>query len=500
MSEANKQRARTSLKAYITYVRDFENNWHHNEWAEILDNKAFQYGDLIYYDVDDQYEVDNKWIMIMAPRSHAKSTEITVSYSLYEIGKNPNVRIVIVSSSMSQSQSFLREITQELERNDRHKEVFGNQVPAMPEKWTQHEIIVDRTNTKLKDPTVSATSIGGTVLSKRADIIICDDILNKENTRTAEQREKVRQWFFEVLLPVLEPDGRLIVVGTAWNSEDLYHQLMGDDTFQIRKRYQAIINEATHEVMWPARWDYDSLMLRKKTMGSLAFSQAYQNVVLSAEDAVFKVDWINRAKARGRNYRLRPTLDYATWDLGQMLIANGIDLAISKNSTSDFTAMMVLGRTREGMKIPLWAIREKLSPAETRQKIFEIHQNFSKQGLKMHKVESNGYQESLRRDMAEMTDLPITGYNTGGEKFDEIVGINSMAIDFENDKWIIPYDKNDDYTRRMMDFLISGLLAFPSGHTEDLVMATWFANTALRDLTVGTDQGDVQTGTHKIFG
>lgn len=486
--------------AYVTYVRDFENNWHHNEWAEILDNHAYQYGDIIYYDYEDEFDIDNKWIMILAPRSHAKSTEITVSYSLYSIGKNPNVRIVIVSASQSISKSFLREISTELERNDKHKEVFGNQVPAMPEKWTQDEIIVERSNTKLKDPTVSATSIGGTVLSKRADIIICDDILNKDNTRTAEQREKVRQWYFEVLLPVLEPDGRIIVVGTAWNSEDLYHQLMGDEAYQIRKRYQAIIDEEKQEVMWPARWDFESLMLRKKSMGSLAFSQAYQNIVLSAEDAVFKVDWINRAKLRGRNRRLMRKLDYASWDLGPIIMANGIDLAISKNSTSDFTAMMVLGRTRDGMKIPIWCIREKLSPAETRQKIFDIHTAFAAQGLLQHKVESNGYQESLRRDMADMTDLPISGYNTGGEKFDETIGINSMAIDFENDKWIIPYDKDDDYTRRMMDFLISGLLSFPSGHTEDLVMATWFANTALRDLTVGSDQGDIKTGTHKIFG
>ncbi len=165
LSKGNKERCRTSLMAYCTYVRDFQNNWHHNEWAEILDDRAFQYGDIIYYNDDDQWIVDNKWIMIMAPRSHAKSTEITVSYSLQSIGKNPNVRIVIVSSSMSQSTSFLREITQELERNDKHKEVFGNQVPVIPEKWTQHEIIVDRSNNKLKDPTVSATSIGGTVIN-----------------------------------------------------------------------------------------------------------------------------------------------------------------------------------------------------------------------------------------------------------------------------------------------------------------------------------------------
>ncbi len=483
ISQANIVDCQQNFGAFCEIVREFKNNWHHNEWAEILQNRAYQYNDTIYFDPDGEYVIDNKWIMLMAPRSHAK----------------PNVRIVIVSASMSISTSFVREITQELELNDKFKAVFGNLVPDKPIRWTNSEILVERTKTKLKDPTVSATSIGGTVLSKRADIIICDDILNDQNTRTAEQRAKVRQWFFEVLLPVLEPDGQLIVVGTAWNSEDLYHQLMGDDSFQIRKRYDAIVDEEKKITLWESRWSWDQLMKLKRSMGTPAFFKSYRNIVLSAEDAKFKVDWINRAKFRGRNRRLMRTLDYASWDLGQLVMANGIDLAISEKSTGDFTAMMVLGRTRDGMKIPIWAIREKLSPAQTRAKIIEIHKTFAPVGLQIHKVETNGYQESIRRDVADETELPISGHNTGSEKFDETVGINSMAIEFENDKWIIPYDKEDTYTRELMDYFCNGLLSFPSGHTEDLVMAGWFANTGLRDLTVGTDQGEMTTGRHSIF-
>lgn len=498
LSAYEKQQSYDRFEIFCSVVRGFDNNWHHDEWAFLLQNKAYQFQDKIKWDLAGEYIIDNKWMVIMAPRSHAKSTVFTVNYPLWRLGRDHNLRIVIVSASATISQSFLREIQVEMERNAMYKAVFGNLVPEIPEKWTQHEFIVDRDRTDLKDPSVSATSIGGTVLSKRADIIICDDILSDQNTRTVEQREKVRQWFFEVLLPVLEPGGQLIVVGTAWNTEDLYHQLMGDDSFQIRKRYDAIINEDTQETMWPERWNWSELMRLKKAMGSIPFSKAYRNVVLSAEDAVFKIEWINRAKERGKHYILKPTFDYATWDLGQLVIANGIDLAISEKSTADYTAMGVLGRTRDGTKIPLWARREHLSPAEVRQGILDIHKNFAPVGLAMHKVETNGYQEALRRDLADQTDIPISGYATGGEKFDEYVGINSMAVEFENDKWIIPY--GDEYTRRMMDYFIAGLLGFPGGHTEDLVMAFWFANTALRDLTAGTQDGQVQTGTLKIFG
>ena len=501
LSLRNKLESQHEFGAFCQHVRGFSLAGHHVEWAEVLQNRAYQEGDdprtAKIVPIRTEIKVNNRWIIIEAPRNHAKSTEFTVSYPLWRIGKNRNHRIVIVCNTQSQSTSFLREITQELERNEKYKEVFGNLVPTMPEKWTQHEIIIDRTATHLKDPTISATSMGGTVLSKRADEIICDDILSQDNTKTADQREKVRQWFFEVLLPVLEPGGRLIVVGTAWNSEDLYQQLLGDDSFQVRKVYDAIVDEETQTTLWPERWPYEELMRLKKSMGTQSFNKAYRNIAVSAEDAVFKVEWLNRARERGKNRKLIRSLDYAKWDLGKMMVTNGIDLAISQRDTADYTAMMVLGRTRDGMKIPLWAIRERLTPAEVRQYIIEIQNSFSPS---IQMVETNGYQEALRRDIADETDIPIRGYQTGGEKYDADIGINSLAVEFENDKWILPYDREDDYTRRLMDILIDGLLSFPNGHTEDLVMATWFANTAMRDLTASKGEGQAIVKRHNIFG
>lgn len=447
----------------------------------MLDNTAYQdkNGDLVWSETENVHNADNRWLMLLAPRSHAKSTVFTVAYPLWEIASNQNVRIVIVSSTASQSESFLREVSTQLERNSTYKQYFGNMKPQNPEKWTDKEIIVNRTATDLKDPTISATSMGGTVLSKRADIIICDDILSKENTRTADQREKVRQWFFEVLLPVLEPNGRLIVIGTAWNTEDLYHQLMEDTSFDVRLRYQAIMNEETKQTMWSERWDYETLMTRKHSMGSLAFSQAYQNVVLSSEDAIFKTEWLKRAKERGKDRHFLQTLDYAQWDLGSMTIAAGVDLAISQKDGSDYTAIAVIGRTKDGTKIPLYLSRAKYSPAETRAAIIDMYRRFEPSIVK---VENNGYQEALRRDLADTTDIPIKAYTTGGEKFDPEIGINSLAVGFENDKWILPYDKEYPSTTRLTDILCDGMLRFPSGHTEDLLMAVWFADTGLRDL------------------
>lgn len=478
--------SRSSLGVFTEHILGFDNAPHHLDWYSVLENRLTtpKEGDWESPLVECDPETHkNNLIMLFAPRSHAKSTCITVNYTLHEIGKNPNLRILIVSSTSTLSEAFLREIKGQMTQNVKYRRVFGDLFPAEiieADKWTNSEIIVRRTNTKLKDPTVATASAGGTILGRRADIIICDDILNEKNTKTAEQRLKIKEWFESVLMPVLEPDGRLIVVGTAWNKEDLYHQIVKNPIYDVRKRYKAIINDVTRETLWEARWSYDKLMERKEQVGSMSFNKSYQNEASSAEDAVFQAEWLEEAKFKGKTRKLLMNFRYDIWDLGQLTIAGGVDLAISQKDDSDYTAMAVVGQTREGMKIPLYLLREKLSPAQTKAKIISLNERFNPDVIM---VENNAYQEALRRDLADSTSVPVKGYTTGGEKYDIDIGVNSLAVDFENGKWILPYSNEDPYTQQMIDILVGGMLDFPGGHTEDLLMALWFANNGLRTLT-----------------
>lgn len=492
--------AKKDLAFFAGYALGFDNAEHHVEWYDVLQDRLMSdpAGDWDSSLVPAPEGHFNNRIMLMAPRSHAKSTCFTVNYPLWRIGNDPNVRILIVSAALSQSTSFLREIKSTMEKSTNYRKVFGDLFPAdmmNAEKWTNTEIIVRRSATH-KDPTVAVVGAGGAILSKRADLIICDDILSEENSRTVEQREKIREWFFTTLMPVLEPDGRIIVVGTAWNLEDLYHELMKAPGYKVRKRYQAITDEAKKEVLWQERWSYETLMDLKADSGSVAFNKSYMNIAISDEDAVFKRDWIDAAKTRGMYRSLIPAFDYATWDLGRVTITMGVDLAISKKSGSDFTAFAVVAETKEGLKIPLWLEEDKLSPAETRTRIIELAERYNPEIII---VENNAYQESLRIDLAETTSLPIRGYTTGGEKFDQEIGINSLAVEFENGKWVLPYSKEDGRTIRIVDRLAEGMLQFPSGHTRDILMALWFANTGLRQLKSGKKTGRVKVGKHSLW-
>jgi hypothetical protein len=146
---------------------------------------------------------------------------------------------------------------------------------------------------------------------------------------------------------------------------------------------------------------------------------------------------------------------------------------------------------RDGTKIPLHLSLAKLSFGGAQAMIKELYRRFAP-GVII--VESNGYQAALVRDMQEGTSLPIKGYATGGEKFDLEVGLNSMGVEFENNKWILPYGSQSASTIQIVDKLVDGMKRFPNGHTEDILMATWFANGGLRQLTFAGDGSGVAQG------
>lgn len=501
-----------SFDAFFEFLFGYEVAKHQTEWAMIVDGRAAQTHVCARRLADkpnaicecpltfhEDYDAPRwKQLVLMAPRNHSKTAMFSVAYPLWLIAKNSKIRIILVSNTSTQAESFLRQITTTLETNDRYIKVFGNLVPAMPDKWTQKEIIVERNAPELKDPTVSATGTGGAILSKRADVIICDDLLNSQNTRTSMQRQFTRDWFMEVLKPVLEPTGQMIVVGTAWHKKDLYHELMRMRTYQIRRRYDAIVDEEKKQVLWKERWSWKKLQEELEEMGSSSFNKAYRNLVSDKATQVFKDAPLERAMDRGRTRTLIYQLDYSQWDLGGMTVSMGVDLAISERQESDDCGFAVIGRLRNGEKIPLHLSLHKLGFADQQKMILDLYRRFQPEIII---VESNGYQAALKRDMAENSDLPIEGYNTGGEKYDEEIGLNSLAVEFENDKWTLPCSSNSPHSVKMTNTLVEAMKAFPDGHTHDLLMALWFANTGMRKL-VYTDRGQAHaTGsTNDVLG
>ncbi len=498
-----------------------------------LDNQKF-HDDLDHIIGNELY----KKIVITYPRGHGKSTHLSVGYPLWRIAKDHNLRILLVSASEAVSKAFLSEIIGHIERNEMYQKfaefIDKNKVGVRPrmknyakmrDNWSGDSIIIEREALSLKDPTINAVGLLGSILSKRADLIICDDVVNQENSATETQRLKVIDWIDTTVRPVLLPTGRFMYLGNTWHMDDLVSRLLKNPQYDYRKRMKAIVSDSANQplwdewakirtnedlelverlaradeyyltnqvkmdegvqVLWPGKYDYGWLFLERLN-NPFAFARMYQCDPSDRPNQKFKDEWLEMATRKGAKMKLGLEKREG---FEMELTTEGLDLAISEKASGDDSARLILDRVKystnpdikRGDLILRDIERGKMSPNQVKQLITDDYNKVQPDGIR---VETVGYQAAIQRDLDD-AGIPVRGYHTGGEKLDPYIGINSLAIYAEQGKLILPYDQTDPRTIRLVSQLLNEMRAFPDGHTGDSLMAFWFAFSEMRDLMGG---------------
>ena len=101
-------------------------------------------------------------------------------------------------------------------------------------------------------------------------------------------------------------------------------------------------------------------------------------------------------------------------------------------------------------------------------------------------VESNGIQAAIEGYVRETTMIPTRPIHTGAlQKTDIEIGIPSLATEWEQGRWRIPY--GDARSRRLVDPMLEELFAYPSpGSHFDTIMSIFFAWSMQRQGPRGT--------------
>lgn len=104
--------------------------------------------------------------------------------------------------------------------------VYGN---FISKRWNQDEFVIAGRTRAHAEPTIATTGVEKAQASQHYDDIILDDLVVRENISTKEQLEKVIT-FYKDTLDLLEPNGRITVVGTRWTLGDLYQHLIENES------------------------------------------------------------------------------------------------------------------------------------------------------------------------------------------------------------------------------------------------------------------------------
>lgn len=183
-----------------------------------------RWSDTLHGDLEKFMNAEGDKKLVLLPRGHQKSTLITVCWTIQQLLKNPNETVMVISATWSLSRQLLEQIKNILIFSPL-KEIYGNfQTPEG--RWTNQFIDIAQKNAILtRDPSVNTAGIDTGKTGTHCSLMIFDDVVSPENTTTPEQIRKTIDGY-QNCLPLLNPGGKTVVIGTRYVMSDLYGYLI----------------------------------------------------------------------------------------------------------------------------------------------------------------------------------------------------------------------------------------------------------------------------------
>lgn len=300
-----------------------------------------------------QHQYKHRQGMTLVWRGAGKTTVGTIAWCIFLLILNRDYKILIASKTGSNAEDFLREIKGHFESNEMLREIFGDFVGT--KRWDTTAIEVSGRTKPAKEPSINTIGVGGAVASKHYDVILADDLVDEENSRTKHQRDKMLDWYYKVLLPTLNPPddkdrfiGMLRVTGTRYHYEDQYGHLsqgqpdgtggeMKGDATLIIPIVEIKIDRDGNKVevpVWPAKFPMEEINKLRQGMGLIRFNSQYMCDCELMKGAIFRYDDCQV---------LTPEEDKALMaSIGELRLYQGVDLAISEDTGSDMFAQMII--------------------------------------------------------------------------------------------------------------------------------------------------------------
>jgi phage terminase large subunit-like protein len=281
----------------------------------------------------------NRYIAMMGFRGSAKSTFLE-AFAIWSAINEKHNFIIWIGNTIDDSKLSLANIRDEIEQNGLLRSDFGiiikqDKNKDFRDKWSETQLTVG-------DCTILAKSRGQKIRGlkykeARIDLIICDDLEDVKDADTAEKRKATRLWFFTEVMPatkqgVMAENVKVVMLGNLVHRDCLLCHLSKGKIVRVL-RFPLI--DENGNITWKGLYpnmeavekEKEKVMLAGEGLGHIIWAREYLLKEVDAEDMIIKrediqfypVEWLQR-KAQSAGV--------------------GVDFAISKKQTADYTAMV----------------------------------------------------------------------------------------------------------------------------------------------------------------
>jgi predicted phage terminase large subunit-like protein len=285
-------------------------------------------------------------VAIAAPRGHAKSTTITLAYTIACVLFGIKDFVVIISDTLDQATLFLEAIKGILQNDpDLYKDFSyhkkfevdrADQIVVQFKDGRQFCIMAMGTGQKIR---------GRLWNNKRPNLILGDDIENEEIVESDTQRVKCRNWWYRSVVPARsnrnnagQETGHVRIIGTILSLDSLLYRLINNKSWSTELYSAHEGFDDFSNILWPQVWPEDKLRTERQAFiddgQPEGYSQEMLNNPIDLTDPYFRKE--DLIPMEPGDYK-KPKFFYA-----------GFDLAISTKKKAAWSVFVIGGMDAEG--------------------------------------------------------------------------------------------------------------------------------------------------------
>jgi predicted phage terminase large subunit-like protein len=401
-------------------------------------------------------------VIINMPPRHLKSHLASVCFPAWCLGHDPSAQLLCVSYAQDLADKLSRDCRQIVASNW-YRQLFATRLSAQRQAMSEFETTAQGCRL--------ATSVGGVLTGRGADIIIIDDPLKPEEALSRIQRQAANDWFDHTLYSRLNDTrtGAIILIMHRLHEDDLAGHVLAQEDWEVvcfpavaeddevwtldselgRQSFMRQRGEALH----PERQPLATLEQMRRTIGEYNFAGQYQQAPSPLGGGMVKDAWFRSYAPNERPEKFDRILQ--SWDT-----------ANKASELSDFSVCTTWGIKGKDLYL-LHVLRRRMEYPELKRAVCEQCAAFE---ASVVLIEDKASGTQLIQELIHEGVHAVTRYQPQADK---VMRMHAQTAMIENGFVHLPKE-----AAWLAEYLHE-LTAFPKGKHDDQVDSTaqmldWF--------------------------
>ncbi len=394
-------------------------------------------------------------LIINVPPRSLKSHCATVAFPAFVLAHNPSAQIIAASYGQDLANKHALDC-RTLLASEWYQRLFPTRLPS--QRQALQELITTQKGFRL------ATSVGGVLTGRGADLIIIDDPLKPDEALSETQRRAVNNWFDHTLYSRLNDKrtGCIIIIMQRLHEDDLVGHVLEqedwdlvrlpaiaeeDEVHVIRSPYRTrTVRRRAGEALHPEREPLILLEHLRGTVGEYNFAGQYQQQPAPLGGGMVKAQWF-------KTYT--PGEQPANFDL----IFQSWDTANKSTELSDYSVCTTWGCKDRRLYL-LHVYRKRLEYPELKRSVVQMATDYRATNIL---IEDKASGTQLIQDLIREGAYGLTRFEP---KMEKIMRLHSVTSTIENGFVYLPEQAEwlNEYLRE--------LTTFPNGKHDDQTDST----------------------------